>query len=130
MAEMAVKPFRQAVGNPMYIMIGSRPDLAYRIQGVSRFLNAYGKPHWEAVTHIIKYVDKTKNYELEFSDEAPVLKTYTDSDYAADEDEQKSVSGYVTKTRNCVVTWSSKKQRIVAQSTAEAEYIALAHCAR
>lgn len=38
------------------------------------------------------------------------------------------MSGYATRIGNCCVTWSSRKQRIIAQSTAEAEYIALAHC--
>ena len=53
-----------------------------------------------------------------------------DSDYAGDGDERKSVSGYVTMLGDCTITWSSRKQRIVATLTAEAEYIGLAHCAR
>lgn len=130
MSEMATKPFRQAVGSLMYLMIGSRPELAFSIQDVSRFLNAYAKPHWEAVKQIIKYVKGTTAHGLEFSGSDVRLSAYSDSDYAADEDERKSVSGYVTFIGNCAVTWSSRKQRIVAQSTAEAEYIALAHCTR
>jgi hypothetical protein len=59
-----------------------------------------------------------------------ILTALTDSDYASDEEQRKSVSGYVTFVGQCAVTWSSRKQRIVAQSTAEAEYIALAHCTR
>lgn len=51
-----------------------------------------------------------------------------DSDYAACDDDRRSVSGYVMTIGNCTATWSSRKQRIVAQSTADAEYEELAHC--
>jgi len=61
MADMACKPFRQAVGSLMYLMIGSRPDLGYSIQNVSQFLNAYGKPHWQAVKQIIQYVKRRRH---------------------------------------------------------------------
>ncbi|KAE9332538.1 Retrovirus-related Pol polyprotein from transposon TNT 1-94 [Phytophthora rubi] len=129
-AKMLKKPFRQAVGSLMYQMIGSRPDMAFAIQDTSRFLSNYGEAHWQAVKRCIRYLKATRNYGLEFSGNAVVLRAYTDSDYAGCEDDRRSVSGYVTMIGNCTVTWSSRKQRIVAQSTAEAEYVALAHCTR
>ncbi|OWZ07262.1 LOW QUALITY PROTEIN: reverse transcriptase [Phytophthora megakarya] len=127
MSDMATKPFRQAsdVSDERV-----EAELAFSIQDVSLFLNAYAKPHWEAVKQIIKYVKGTTGHGLGFSGSDIRLSAYSDSDYAAEEDERKSVSGYVTFIGNCAVTWSSRKQRIVTQSTVEAEYIALAHCTR
>lgn len=114
----------------MYLMIGPRHDLAFAVQEVSRFLNACTRPHWEAVKQIIKYVKKTSLHELEFSGSSVLLSAFTDSDYAADPDDHRLVSGYVTYIGDCAVTWSSRKQRVIAQSSAEAEYVALAHCTR
>lgn len=66
-ADIGEKPFRQAVGSIMYLMIGSRPDLAYAIQDVSQYLNSYDKSHWEAVKRNIRYIKGRSSYGLEFS---------------------------------------------------------------
>ena len=129
-AELKAKPFRQAVGTLMYLMIGSRPDLAFAITNVSSYLSCFVQEHWEAVKRVLRYVKGTPDHCLEYGGDDVVLSAHSDSDYAGDVDGRKSVSGYVTKIGGCTVTWSSRKQRIVATSTAEAEYIGLAHCAR
>jgi len=128
--EMKSKPFRQAVGTLMYLMIGSRPDLVFAIANVSLHLSSYEKEHWEAVKRVLRYVKGTGSHGLEYGGDSVKLSAYTDSDYAGDVASRKSTSGYVTFVGDCAVTWSARKQRIVATSTAEAEYIALAHCAR
>lgn len=57
------------------------------------------------------------------------LTGYADSNYAGDPEDRKSVMGYCFFI-NGAVSWCSKKQRTVATSTTEAEYIALGHAAR
>lgn len=54
---------------------------------------------------------------------------FTDSDYAGDQDDRKSTSGYVFMLGTGAVSWSSKKQPIVTLSTTEAEFVAAASCA-
>jgi hypothetical protein len=54
------------------------------------------------------------------------LVSYSDSDYAGDMDDRKSTSGVVFFLGPSIITWSSQKQRIIAQSSCEAEYIAAA----
>ncbi|MDF3680994.1 Ty1/Copia family ribonuclease HI, partial [Enterobacter hormaechei] len=49
---------------------------------------------------------------------------YTDSDWAGSLDDRKSTSGYMFHMGSSAISWASKKQPIVAQSTAKAEYIA------
>ena len=50
---------------------------------------------------------------------------YADSDWAGDTDSRNSTSGFVISVGKSVISWSSKLQKTVAQSSAEAEYYAL-----
>ena len=54
---------------------------------------------------------------------------FTDSDYAGDQDDRRSTSGYVFMLGTGAVSWSSKKQPIVTLSTTEAEFVAATACA-
>ncbi|KAH9150574.1 hypothetical protein LEN26_004051 [Aphanomyces euteiches] len=122
--------YRQGVGSLMYLMLGTRPDLAYAVQSLSRFLNRPGKKHFGEMKRIMRYVAGTMNYGLLYRGSELDLCGYTDSDYAANPDNRRSVSGYCTFVGKCLVSWASQTQRIVAQSTTEAEYIALAQAAK
>ena len=55
---------------------------------------------------------------------------YTDSDFQADRDEKKSTSGYVFTLGGGAVSWRSAKQRCIADSTMEAEYVAASEAAK
>lgn len=48
-ARMAKVPYQEAVGKLMYAALGTRPDIAYAVQVLSRFTKAPGEAHWEAV---------------------------------------------------------------------------------
>ncbi|KAH9113223.1 hypothetical protein LEN26_000145 [Aphanomyces euteiches] len=122
--------YRQGVGSLMYLMLGTRPDLAFAVQSLSRFLHRPGRKHFGQMKRVMRYVAGTMNYGLLYHGQQLNLSGYTDSDYAANPDNRKSISGYCTFVGKCLVSWSSQAQRIVAQSTTEAEYIALAQCAK
>ena len=57
-------PYREAVGSFMYLVVGTRPDFAYFIRGVSQFLTNPGEDHWNAVIRGFKYLDGTKIHGL------------------------------------------------------------------
>lgn len=79
---------------------------------------------------ILRYIGGTQSDGIFYSRNDPVeLFGYTDSDWAGDTIERKSTSGYAFFIGSGVFSWSSKKQQVIALSTAEAEYIAAANSA-
>ena len=55
---------------------------------------------------------------------------YSDSDHAADPMKRRSVTGYIIKLADVVVSWTSHAQKTIATSSTEAEYMALSDCSR
>ena len=118
-------PYASAVGSIMYAMVATRPDLAYVVGVVSRYMSNPGRKHWEAVKHILRYLRGTKDARLTFgSNNSTEVEGYTDSDYAGNTDNRKSTSGYVFTYGGGAISWRSKLQECTALSTTEAEYIA------
>ncbi|POM67051.1 Hypothetical protein PHPALM_17012 [Phytophthora palmivora] len=57
-------PYREAVGSIMYLMVGTRPDMAFYMREVSQFLANPGMEHWNAVVRGLKYLAGTKDYGI------------------------------------------------------------------
>lgn len=84
----------------------------------------------EAAKRILRYIKGTQSHGILYTlVEECALVGYTDSDWASDVEEHKSTSGYVFHMGSAALSWSSKKQQVVALSTAEVEYMAAASCA-
>ncbi|KMS64506.1 hypothetical protein BVRB_019590, partial [Beta vulgaris subsp. vulgaris] len=74
---------------------------------------------------ILRYLQNTRNFGIRFkSEQDPVLEAYVDADWANDAKDRKSTSGYVVFL-NGPICWSSRKQKVVALSSTEVEYVAL-----
>ena len=118
-------PFRELVGSLMFAACVSRPDIAYAVNMISKYLSCYTNEHWLAAKRILRYVKETVDYGILYdgSNELP-LTGYSDSDFAGDRDDRRSTTGYVYVMAGGPVFWTSQRQRIVALSTTEAEYIA------
>nr|KYP44906.1 Retrovirus-related Pol polyprotein from transposon TNT 1-94 [Cajanus cajan] len=83
--------------------------------------------HLQAAKRILRYLKGTANYGILYKKGGEEdLITFTDSDYAGDEEDSKSTSGYVFLLGSRAVSWMSKKQPIVTLSTTEAEFVAAA----
>jgi len=123
--------YRSIIGSLRYI-VNTRPDLAFAVGVVSRYMEAPGKEHWAAVKHILRYLKGTMGYGCKYERGAelkPFLVGYSDSDYAGDPEDRKSTTGIGYFLGSSLVTWASQKQRIVALSSCEAEYVAAAAAA-
>jgi hypothetical protein len=125
------KEFKQMVGCLMYLL-ATRPDLAYSICLVARFMDRPTEMHVMAVKRIMRYLKGTLGDGVMYKhteDKGVELVGWSDSDYAGDLNDRKSTSGYVFMLGTGAISWSSKKQPIVTLSTTEAEYVAAALCA-
>lgn len=93
-------PYSNAVGSIMYSMVSTRPDIAYGLGLVSRFMSKPGREHWNAVKWLLRYLKGTSNLKLVYSGASKSnceVIGYCDSDYAADLDKRRSISGYEQK---------------------------------
>lgn len=122
------KLYRSAVGTIMFLMVSTRPELAFAVSVVSRFLDNHSEAAWVVVKRIMRYLKHTINHGLvlgarEGHDDF-LLKCYVDADFAGCEDTRRSTSGYVTLFNGSIISWKSERQSVVAQSTTEAELIA------
>jgi len=121
--------YKQIVGSLMYLT-STRPDIMHAVSLISRFMEKPTELHLAAAKRIFRYLKGTVDFGVFYKKEAkPVLFGFTDSDYAGDQDDRRSTSGYVFMMGSGAVAWSSKKQPIVTLSTTEAEFVAAASCA-
>ncbi|CAJ2635972.1 unnamed protein product [Trifolium pratense] len=122
--------YRQMIGCLMYLL-ATRPDLAFSVCLVARYMDRPTELHLAAVKRILRYLKGTINLGILYQRNQGELKLqgWTDSDYAGDLDDRKSTSGYVFMYGNGPISWSSKKQAIVTLSTTEAEFVAAASSA-
>lgn len=119
--------FKQLVGSLRYLT-ATRPDLIYSVNMVSQFMESPGEPHLAAVKHILRYVKGTRDFVIQYGRGRDAgLEGYVDNDYAGDESDRKSTTGYAFMFGGGAVSWASKKQPIVTLSTIEAEYVAAAY---
>lgn len=124
-------PYSSVVGSLMYAMVGTRPDMAYAIGLISRFMSKPGNMHWEAVKWLLRYVKGSSELNLVFTRSKDFrIQGYCDSDFAGDLDKKRSISGYVFTVGGNTISWKSGLQPVVALSTTEAEYIALSEAVK
>uniref|UniRef100_A0A2N9F5E5 CCHC-type domain-containing protein n=1 Tax=Fagus sylvatica TaxID=28930 RepID=A0A2N9F5E5_FAGSY len=129
---MSKVPYASAVGCLMYAMVCTRPDLAHAMSTVSRCMANPGREHWNAVKWIFRYLKGTAEHGILFSRQPGTNSVvgYVDADYAGEVDDRRSTTGYVFTLSGGPICWKSTLQSIVAMSTTEAEYMAVAEAAK
>lgn len=116
--------YKQIVGSLMYLT-ATRPDIMFSVSLISRYMSRPTELHLQAAKRILRYLNGTTGYGIFYKKKGDAdLLAFTDSDYAGDEEDSKSTSGYVFMLSSGAVSWMSKKQPIVTLSTTEAEYVA------
>lgn len=123
--------YRSLVGSLRYL-VNTRPDLAFSVGYVSRFMEEPHGEHLAAVKHIVRYIAGTIDWGLFYPRKTGVkanLLGFSDSDLAEDVDSRKSTSGVIFFLGESPISWQSSKQKVVALSSCEAEYIAAATAA-
>jgi len=118
--------YQRLVGRLIYLS-HTRPDIAYAVSIVSRYMHDPRSSHLDAVHRILRYLKSCPGKGILFSNHGHMkVEGYTDADWAGCLDDRKSTSGFCVLVGGNLVGWRSKKQSVVARSTAEAEFRAMA----
>jgi histone deacetylase 1/2 len=121
--------YRSIVGGLQYLSF-TRPDIAFAIHKVSKFMHNPMEMHWAVVKRILRYLKHTISHSLLIQPTTNVtLQTFSDADWASDPDDRRSVGAYCVYLGNNLVSWSCKQQQTVTRSSTESEYKALANVA-
>ncbi|XP_043807666.1 secreted RxLR effector protein 161-like [Manihot esculenta] len=98
-------PYSRTIGSIMYAMIRTRPDLAYPVRVISRFMSKPKRDHWNVVKWVLRYIRGTKKLKLNYVRESSLkVRGFYDSDYAATLDKRRSATGYVFTVGENVVS--------------------------
>lgn len=116
--------FRSLIGCLMYLT-ATCPDILNVVSILSRFMHCASELHLKAAKRVIRYVKSTSDFGVKFTRSKEFkLVGFSDSDWGGSIDDMRSTSGYCLTLGSSIFSWSSKKQETVAQSTAEAEFVA------
>jgi hypothetical protein len=123
-------PYREIIGKVMYLMLCTRPDIAFAVSFLSKFNSCHGSEHHKGVIHLMRYLMTTKDMCITYGQQPIDLMGFSDASWGADVDTRRSVTGYVFFIAGGPISWKSKQQTTVALSSAEAEYMALCDAAK
>lgn len=131
--------YRAIVGSLLYLSVKTRPDIAYAVGVLSRYMSCPTEQHMTAAKHVLRYLKSNPGVGITYRREESnkycppersgcdrQLRVFSDSDFAGDKDTRKSTSGMVAFLASAPIMWSSKLQSLVTTSTTEAEFVAAA----
>ncbi|KAK8951032.1 hypothetical protein KSP39_PZI004596 [Platanthera zijinensis] len=117
--------YQRLVGRLIYLS-HTRPDITYAVGVLSRYMHSPTIRHQQAAFRVLRYLKKAPGRGILFkNNQSPKVEVFTDADWAGSQDDRKSTTGYCTFVGGNLVSWKSKKQNVVARSSAEAEYRAM-----
>lgn len=121
--------YRSLVGCLLYASVLSRTDITYDVAQLSRFVSNPGPNHWNQAIRVLTYLRDTADIGITYTRSADPsiankLFLFVDATWADCPDNRRSTSGIICMLNGGAVSWSSKKQEIVAQSSCESELIA------
>jgi hypothetical protein len=120
-----ITQYKSLLGALMHIANYTRPDIAFAVSYLARFVNALTYDKFARVVDIIKYLKGTSNYGLYLGHRAAdcPLYAFCDADWASCPTTRKSVTGYVVMCGLGAIAWKSARQATVSRSSTESEYI-------
>lgn len=94
---MTKVPYGNAVGSILFLVTASRPDIAFAVSTLCRFIANPGPAHWRAVQHLFRYLQGTKDMKLVYSptESSELFKMFCDADYGGNKDNGCSTSAYL-----------------------------------
>jgi hypothetical protein len=123
------------IGNLMYAMVCTGPDIAHEVGFLSRYMSKPWKEHWTTVKRVFSYFLGTTSYGLCYQgihvlDRVLDIHGFVDADQDGDLDRKRATSEYVFNLFGGEISWMKKRQVVVALSTTEAEYMVATHASK
>lgn len=119
------------VGSLMFLASRTRPDITHAVVSLSQYNGSPGLRHWKMLARVLQYVGDTIHWQLNLSGIGRcTLRGFSDSNWASDMDDRKSMSGYIIMIDKVPISWASRKQKSVSLSTMKAEYVAMSETAK
>ena len=117
--------FRSLTDSLRYL-INTRPDIAYSVNYLSRYMNKPSVEHTSAAKRILRYIKGTSSFGLRYERGRKnySIMGFSDSDFARDGDDWKNTTSQVFFFGNSAITWNTVKQNVVVLSSCEVQYIA------
>ncbi|GKC51429.1 putative ribonuclease H-like domain-containing protein [Tanacetum coccineum] len=126
--DVDVHLYKSMIGSLMYLT-SSRPDIMFAVCACTRFQVTPKVSHSYVVKRIFRYLKGQPKLGLWYPRNSPFdLVAYSDSDYAGASLDRKSTIGGCQFLGCRLISWKCKKQTVVATSSTEAEYVAIASC--
>lgn len=128
----AITQYKSILGVLMHIANHTRPDIAFSVNYLARFVTAPTTSHVARMVDVVKYLKGTASYGLYLgcAVETCPLYAFVDSDFAACLTSRRSTTGFVVLCGLGSIAWKSVRQPTVSRSTAESEYIAAGEVAK
>ncbi|RKK10688.1 hypothetical protein BFJ65_g14683 [Fusarium oxysporum f. sp. cepae] len=128
--------YSSKTGSLMYGMTQTRPDLAFLLSVLSRYMSNPSPAHSRLIKRGLRYLQQTRDHGLVLGgvkkdpESAWSIIAWADSDWKGDTVTGRSTFGWLVQLEGSTVSWRAKRHETVALSTTEAEYTALSQCAR
>ena len=130
-AEMVKIPYRNLIGCLMYLAVCTRPDIQLAVSKLTHALVNPGRAHWLAAKRVLQYLRGTSKMMITYDGAGgTTLEGYVDASWADAEHDRRSTTGWLFMVGGNLVSWGTYVQRVVARSTAEAEYMAASDAAQ
>src|SRR5882757_4386648 len=129
-ASADIKHYQSLIGSLLYVQIGTRPDISFAVSRLVQYAANPSPQHLRLAKYVLAYLSGMSDLRLCYDGaNGDGLHGYSDSSLADQTDDRHSTSGYVYILMNGAISWSSRKQKTVAQNTTEAEYMAMTDAA-
>ena len=127
-----VQEYRSGMGKLLYLVKLTRPDLVLAVRELSKFMDGATMEHYLAMKRVLEFAVATAGSYLQLqpsTEQRGELVAYSDSNYASDKGNRKSVSGMAIYYCGTLIGWRSKAQQCTTLSSTEAEYVACSQAA-
>jgi hypothetical protein len=120
--------YQSMVGSLMFLMVQTRPDLAFSVGWLARYCQRPLAMHEQAVKRVLRYLQGSITRGITYTEGS--LIGYSDASFAEDPETRRSTSGYLFMLAGGAISWKSSRQELVTTSSTEAEYVGYSSAAK